>query len=67
MKASQTIPAAMFFVFVIAIFIFIVHGRQRYNERFGVQSDVRQVILPRISPPPTVEISASVLTYGAIS
>lgn len=35
MKASQIIPAARFFVFVIAIFIFIVHGRQRYNERFG--------------------------------
>jgi len=35
MKASQIIPAAMFFAFVIAVFVFIVHGRQRYNERFG--------------------------------
>ncbi len=34
MKVSQILPAAMFFVFLAAAFVFIIHGRQRYNEQF---------------------------------
>ncbi len=35
MKVLQILSAAMFFIFLAAAFVFIVHGRQRYNEQFN--------------------------------